>query len=111
MNSRTREREKAHRKATAMASEMRSLVCGLYGCEPAHFALVDGEPRSGHRGMHAGKAGWKPTEWVPLLHREHMILDKQWDAVEGKKADLEKEREHIMNTLTRRAPDHWSRYA
>lgn len=107
MNSRKRERDRAHRKATKLASGMRSLVCGVYGCEPAHFAIVGGEPRSGHRGMGSGKAGWDPSEWVPLLHREHMILDKQWDAVEGKKSDLEKEREYIVKTLMERAPNYW----
>lgn len=70
MNSTTPEREKAHRKATALARRWRCL-----GCRKSPPSIPCHYPQ--HRGMHAGKAGWSPSEWVPLCPSCHDLLDKR----------------------------------
>ena len=68
MNSRTAAREAAHRKATLLAAECRCLSCHAPAPSmPCHYPT--------HRGMGSGKAGWDPSEWVPLCYQEHLILD------------------------------------
>jgi hypothetical protein len=69
MNSGTREREKAHRLATAQAKMMDCWSCGVYGCSPCHYPT--------HRGMGSSKAGWDRSEWVPLCAHCHDVLDRR----------------------------------
>ena len=68
MNSRTADRELAHKRATIAAMFERCLLCRRdMGCVPAHWPT--------HRGMAAGKAGWEPHEWVPLCRECHDLVD------------------------------------
>ena len=56
MNTAKRDRDKAHREATALAAESKCLCCGTTPCEPCHLK---------HRGMGGGNAGWEIEEWWP----------------------------------------------
>lgn len=70
MNSGKAEQDRQHRAATLLASERRCLSCKAEPPSmPCHF------PK--HRGMGSGKAGWDPSEWIPLCFVCHEILDRR----------------------------------
>jgi len=68
VNSRKRDRDKAHREATALAAESKCLCCGTTPCEPCHWPV------------HRGSGGrfeneWDVDHWVPLCRLCHNRLD------------------------------------
>ena len=112
MNSRTRSQQEAHKEATRITSESHCLVCGAYGCEPAHFAVIDGEPRSGHRGMGGGKSSWQWGSWIPLcptwsVGQCHDLIDRRLGVSER----VEKRRQEALAALVVSALSFWDRAA
>ena len=70
MNSGKRDRDKAHREATALAAESKCLACGTTPSEPCHWPVNRG---SGGRFENE----WDPSVWVPLCRKHHSELDKR----------------------------------
>ena len=67
MNSGKADKDKQHKQATRLASEQRCLACHKDApSEPCHII---------HCGMGGGKAGWDPSEWVPLCRKCHDKFD------------------------------------
>ena len=99
MNSRTKAQQKAHRDATHYCASARCLVCGEYGCEPAHYPV--------HRGMGSGKAGWNFGEWLPLCRACHDMLDGR----NGVSAERTSDTERVREVVARLAPAFWRQAA
>jgi len=88
MNSGRKQREVAHRRATALAAGMPCLSCGRPAPSlPAHW------PR--HRGMGGGNAGWDIGEWVPLCYDCHEVLDHRNGASEAASAHSQDVRDRV----------------
>jgi hypothetical protein len=97
MNSRARKQAPAHREATKLAAESDCLICGVFGCVPAHF------PR--HRGLGGGHAGWDRTEYVPLCTPCHDLIDRRL----GASAAIEERRIVALLRLEGKAAEWWGR--
>jgi|WetSurMetagenome_2_1015567.scaffolds.fasta_scaffold431227_1 hypothetical protein len=112
MNSRTKAQQADHAEATAFCAKANCLVCGAHGCVPAHIAIVDGEVRSGHRGMGGGKSDWQWGSWVPLcatwsVHQCHDLVDRRLGVSER----IEEKRQAALAKLVERAPVFWGQAA
>lgn len=96
MNSRTAQRERDHRKATALAAKCRCLNCNAPAPSVcAHFPV--------HRGMGGANAGWSTDEWVPLCGEPggcHDILDRR----NGASSDAVRLSAAVRARVTRLAP-------
>ena len=89
MNSKKKEREKQHKKASKWASEQHCAVCGHEPpSEPCHFV---------HRGMGGGKAGWDLSEVWPGCRHCHDLADGRM----GVSAAVEFQRDICLRRLTR----------
>jgi len=97
VNSKRRQREAAHRRATALAGGSPCLSCGRPAPSlPAHY------PR--HRGMGGGHAGWDFEEWLPLCFNCHEALDGR----NGLSEEASLTSEHVRYVCGLRAPFWWA---
>ena len=85
-------RDPEHEAMTKLAHRSRCLVCGMYGCDPAHWPV--------HHGMGGAKAGWSVDEIVPLCRPHHDLVDQRT----GVSAAVEERRRKALAMVVERAP-------